>query len=122
MAHTFESRQKAYNKVVSRRQEWFYVNGPCVICGSWDKLELDHINPSDKISHKIWSWRSDKREAELLKCQVLCQKCHINKSAEEKRRDPIHGSASAYRRGCRCDTCRNYQIKRMEIYHLNNPR
>ena len=36
-----------------RRKAWFDLNGPCIKCGSWDDLELDHINPKDKIDHRI---------------------------------------------------------------------
>lgn len=66
----------------ARRQAWFAENGPCKRCGSWENLELDHIDPSTKSHHRIWSWAKDRREAELAKCQVLCRKCHVRKSIE----------------------------------------
>lgn len=67
-----------------RRARWFEENGPCVICGDSYRLELDHINPATKVSHYIWNWPDKKRLEELAKCQVLCRKCHINKSNKEK--------------------------------------
>lgn len=47
-----------------------------------DNLEVDHIDPDQKISHKVWSWAKPRRDAELAKCQVLCNKCHKNKTLE----------------------------------------
>ena len=70
--------QREYQRtwMAKRRSDWFSENGPCVVCGSWDNLELDHIDPQTKVSHRIWSWAKSRRNAELAKCQVLCTKCH----------------------------------------------
>lgn len=81
MAHTPESRARAYAKMRKAREEWFAVNGPCQKCGSGDNLELDHINPEEKVSHSVWSWAPRRRELELKKCQVLCRKCHREKTS-----------------------------------------
>lgn len=69
--------------LMKRRNNWFAENGPCVKCQSWDNLQLDHIDPKTKISHKIWSWSDERRLAELAKCQVLCKLCHKAKSDKE---------------------------------------
>jgi hypothetical protein len=45
-------------------------------------LELDHVDPALKVSHRVWSWARERREAELAKCQVLCHDCHVAKTAE----------------------------------------
>lgn len=55
----------------------------CVQCGSKEKLELDHIVRETKISHSVWSWKEERRNKELEKCQVLCKKCHSKKTAME---------------------------------------
>lgn len=68
-----------------RRTEWLEANGPCVQCGSWDRLEVDHKDRSQKITHAVWSWSKVRREAELVKCQVLCYKCHKAKTSNELR-------------------------------------
>lgn len=81
MAHTPESRARAYAKMKKARGEWFAANGPCKKCGSTENLELDHINPEEKVSHSVWSWTPRRRELELKKCRVLCRKCHREKSA-----------------------------------------
>ena len=63
----WKASQKAwYERVVkARREEWFAKNGPCVDCGSWENLELDHENPKTKISHAVWSWSERRRRIEL---------------------------------------------------------
>jgi len=88
-----------------RQKEWLVANGPCVRCASWENLQIDHKDPKKKVSHRIWSWAKERREKELAKCQVLCKKCHIEKSSEEKRRPIRHGTHSAYASGCRCLSC-----------------
>lgn len=70
-----------------RRNEWLKKNGPCKVCGTWENLEIDHIDPSkNKIRiATIWSRRKEVREKELAKCQVLCKAHHQDKSSEESR-------------------------------------
>lgn len=81
MPHTPETRARAYQKVRRTRSEWIEVNGPCAECGSRDRLEVDHVDPRQKVSHSIWSWEPVKRAAELSKCRVLCRVCHKRKTA-----------------------------------------
>lgn len=85
MGYKDSEKQSAYQAewLRRRRDAWFAEHGPCVNCGSTDRLELDHIDPFAKISHSVWSWRKDRRDAELAKCQVLCHECHAAKSAAE---------------------------------------
>lgn len=70
--------QNAWKK--QRRDVWFAENGPCVDCGSWDELRLDHVDPASKIDHKIWTWSEVRRLAELAKCVVRCFSCHVIKT------------------------------------------
>lgn len=73
-----------------RKDKWFKDHGPCVQCGSWENLEIDHVKPGAKDpiltvhSDRIWQWGERRREAELTKCQVLCYSCHKVKSGKEK--------------------------------------
>lgn len=62
-----------------RRTEWF-EGKHCVVCGSTERLELDHIDPTTKIHHDVWSWSEKRRKVELAKCQVLCFQCHRDKT------------------------------------------
>jgi 5-methylcytosine-specific restriction endonuclease McrA len=85
------------------RRDWLFLNGPCRHCGSWDDLEVDHIDPTEKEieSNTLWRGAAARRAAELAKCQVLCKICHRMKHASP------HGSLGRYKRlGCRCDLCR----------------
>lgn len=74
--------QREYQRgwVKSRRQKWIDANGPCKACGSSENLEVDHVDPIRKVSHRIWSWTAERREKELRKCQVLCRPCHRKKT------------------------------------------
>lgn len=67
-----------------RRNEWLLANGPCIDCGSWDELEVDHVDAKAKVSHRVWSWTLLKRQAELLKCVVRCATCHATKTKAAK--------------------------------------
>jgi hypothetical protein len=66
------------------RQEWFLANGPCVDCGSWADLEIDHVDRSLKRSHRVWRWPSARRDAELAKCKPRCRDCHKEKTRNER--------------------------------------
>ncbi len=90
----------------NRRLKWLAENGPCVKCGSSLNLEVDHIDPKTKVSHKVWSWSKPRREAELAKCQVLCRDCHRLKTYGPRR----HGTQAMYRaEKCRCEECRAWK-------------
>jgi hypothetical protein len=114
-------QRKAQREWRQRRWEaWLQEHGPCVRCGSWDDLQVDHIDPSKKVSHRIWSWARDKREEELNKCQPLCGSCHKIKSGLE--RLPDHGTDSRYRhrtRKCRCNACRRAHAEANRRFRRN---
>ena len=118
MPYVSEKRQKKYQNdwMQERRRAWLLKNGPCVKCGSWGSLEVDHRNPSEKVDHKVWSWSKERRDRELEKCQTLCETCHLKKSSAE--RLPSHGSDSRYRHRilkCRCRECTNaHRVKIQE--------
>jgi 5-methylcytosine-specific restriction endonuclease McrA len=63
-----------------RRQAWLLANGPCAECGSWEELEVDHIDPAEKKINPALLWSlspvNPKRIAELAKCQGLCRTHH----------------------------------------------
>lgn len=76
---TFNRAEYNRNWIKRRRQE-FFANKVCSNCNSQENLELDHIDPALKVCHKIWSWNEKRRLNELSKCQVLCKKCHREKT------------------------------------------
>lgn len=80
-----------------------YLGGVCVVCGTTESLEFDHIDPSTKlftIANKMFiPW--DALVAELDKCQLLCHHHHKDKHSTQ------HGSLRMYTNyKCRCDLCR----------------
>jgi hypothetical protein len=96
------------------------LGGHCVRCATTEDLQFDHIVPgsqafriSGKGLDKPWSVI----QAEVVKCQLLCDPCHRAKSKEcgetgggwNKIDGPDgfrHGTESGYMRGgCRCDDC-----------------
>lgn len=79
------------------------LGGKCIVCGSTEKLEFDHVDPALKdfdvsrpsLSRAVWL-------AELAKCQLLCEEHHDEK---HKSTAPC-GTDARYTRGCRCEECR----------------
>lgn len=57
----------------------------CVCCGSAEDLEFDHIDPTTKdfTIGTVWTCKRSILLAEVDKCQLLCVKCHLKKSADE---------------------------------------
>jgi 5-methylcytosine-specific restriction endonuclease McrA len=102
-----EARNQYIREWTAARRAAFFEGKSCVKCGSTERLELDHIDPSQKISHSIWSWSDERRLAEIAKCQVLCRPCHEVKTAQDYDTGlpGCHGWWR-YRQGCRCDECR----------------
>lgn len=86
MGHNAVTRARALAKMKRLRAEWFASNGPCQSCGSTENLELDHIEPEQKVCHTVWSWAPRRRELELKKCQVLCRACHRKKTSASRER------------------------------------
>lgn len=115
MAYSNPDRQRRYCRywIKLRRKEWFAVNGPCKQCGSGERLELDHIDPTHKVTNSVWSWTAERRSAELAKCQPLCHTCHRAKTIAYLTKPLVHGTDNGYRkRGCRCVECRAGNAKR----------
>ena len=103
---TADMRDYKRRWVAARRAEWM-ADKSCVQCGSTQSLEVDHIDPTQKVSHRIWTWAIPRRNAELAKCQVLCTEHHKAKT-KAQRPIPEHGTVSRYSgvQKCRCDLCR----------------
>lgn len=80
---------------MARRRAEFFGDKACVKCGSDERLELDHIDPALKVSHRIFSWSESRRLAEIAKCQILCHDCHVQKCRDnnEHARGEANGMA-----------------------------
>lgn len=104
MPYKDREAQRAYQREwAAKQRQSFFAGKCCVDCGATEELQLDHLDKSQKVSHRIWSWSPKRRAAETAKCVVRCGPCHRERHAAEKRQD--HG-LGAYRRGCRCGYCR----------------
>jgi hypothetical protein len=114
--HTEESRQKQKERYyVSKQEVIAQLGGKCAICGSTEKLEIDHINPEDK-SFDVTTQVSHNKglvAEEIKKCQLLCHPCHLEKTIRERGQKiarGIHGSLSSYRY-CKCPFCTEVHSK-----------
>lgn len=122
MPYASKDAQREYQRLwIARRRAEFFDGKSCVKCGAVDDLELDHIDPAEKVSHRIWSWSAARREAEIAKCQILCATCHDAKTLREYpvtsgREFAKHGSASKYQRGCRCRPCTDAKVAQTDSY------
>ena len=112
MPYSEQDKKREYQRLwMQKRRASFFEGKACVACGSAEFLELDHVNPEEKTSHRIWSFSKKKQEEELKKCQILCKSCHLEKTRKwlkETRTQPIkHGTIHGYgKRKCRCEKCR----------------
>jgi len=93
--------------VKKRREKYLKKYGPCYFCESSDNLEIHHVDPSEKESNHIFSWKPERIEAELAKCIILCHNCHVKMHTLMKRKPFKHGTYYTYHvYKCRCKECR----------------
>lgn len=99
--------QREYQKIwIAKRKALWFQDKCCRRCGSKKDLELDHIDPSKKWTHRIWSYSWEKIMREVAKCQVLCRDCHAGKTLSSVNRIKKHGTVIAYvKYHCRCIEC-----------------
>lgn len=111
MPYADREAQRAFQRERARRlRAEFFTGKCCAWCEATEALQLHHVDPAKKVSHKIWSWSKPRRHAEAAKCIVLCEPCHRRTHAEVRRleaelRNPC-GTWQAYKRGCKCAACR----------------
>lgn len=96
------------------------LGGKCVVCGSADRLEIDHKDPKTKeFDPSAYPPVSKARvDREMAKCQLLCHDCHFKKSLsdyDKKSAVGTHGTLSSYRY-CKCDLCRKAKTDWMREY------
>lgn len=107
MPYTDKDKNRQYQREwIKKRRQTFFEGKTCLFCNSDESLELDHIDRSTKVAHGIWSWSEARRNDEIAKCQVLCRKCHQDKTTKECYPERQHGTVTMYHRGgCRCRPC-----------------
>jgi hypothetical protein len=106
-----------------RRREAIQILGSkCVQCGSVDKLELDHIDPSMKTGaiSKLMSRGDARWRAELEKCQLLCAPCHRGKTKSDLGVE--HGGGVSGKGRCKCAPCKAKKAEYMRNYYKTRAR
>jgi hypothetical protein len=106
MSYANPDEQREYvRQWMAKRRAAFFAGKSCVDCGSTEQLEIDHVDPTQKVAHRIWSWRKDRRELELAKCVVRCRSCHRIKTNRDNgwNRHGLNGYEYWH---CRCVVCR----------------
>lgn len=89
-----------------RRSEAFKIlGGKCVVCGTTENLEIDHVDRSLKtmdVARMAWVSK-DRFLKEIENCQLLCKPHHIAKSREEQ--SVPHGGGVSGKKNCPCEPC-----------------
>lgn len=100
-----------------RREEAIEIlGGRCTRCGVTEALQVDHIDPALKtMSFDRMTMVSEVRFlAELVKCQLLCEEHHIEKTAREN--GVPHGGGVSGKRNCRCAPCKAQKAEYMRVW------
>lgn len=95
------------------------LGGRCVKCSSTEDLQFDHIDPTSKVKNVTVMFNTVKWKDEIKKCQLLCRKCHIDKSIIDKGHKKAvgtHGTLSSYKY-CKCDLCRDAKSEYSREYY-----
>ena len=120
MPYKDKNKQREFNRIwIQNRRLEFFKDKKCIQCWSIERMELHHVDKSQKIDHRIWSWKKERIDDETKKCIVLCRICHEDLHAKEMVTELIHGTWSWYKKWCRCELCKKYQSNRMKKYRKN---
>jgi 5-methylcytosine-specific restriction endonuclease McrA len=112
-------------KKLEYQREWYaarrlkgieLLGGKCAQCGATEDLELDHIDPATKFTHRIWSYSWVRINEELAKCQLLCVPCHFQKTLAfiSTAGGMWATRKNHHKKGCGCQSC--CAMRSAEIY------
>lgn len=82
------------------------LGGKCVVCGTTENLEFDHIDRTKKTMdiNTLWSVNLMRYLEELKLIQLLCATHHQEKTSAEQ--SVPHGGGVSGKRNCKCEPCR----------------
>lgn len=120
--YTKQERRDYQNQYRAKKRAYLLemLGNVCVICGSDETIEFDHIDRSTKFFTIASGFDKPLKILieEASKCQLLCKEHHTEKTAKEltgrapaNKGKVTHGS-TMYNRGCRCDICLVFRDKR----------
>lgn len=99
-----EYMRERYN---ARRQEAIGIlGGKCVVCGTTESLEIDHIRKELKTMsvNRLTCVGRERFLKELKNCQLLCKQHHLDKTRREM--EVSHGGGASGKKNCKCDRCK----------------
>lgn len=91
-AYQAEYRRKRRDKAIE------LLGGKCVICGTTDNLEINHIDPQAKsFSLGKWDGKAADYWAEVAKCNLLCHEHHKEETLRQQQAGLIDSRNLKYR-------------------------
>lgn len=77
MPYKDKAKQLSYqnNHLKSRRVDWLSKNGPCIDCGSTEKLMVTRKDFSKSADSHLWSYTESRRDILLRSFVVRCRAC-----------------------------------------------
>jgi hypothetical protein len=120
MSYADPDRQREFARKwrAARRNEWFSNNGPCRRCWSYDNLRVYYPAQSEKVEHRLWTWKKERRDEELKKCVILCATCWQAVRDYTYTSLRRHGTDLMYDKGkCRCRSCTDAHAARKRNEH-----
>lgn len=111
--YTIEEKRKYQREwMAKRRKKYISKMGACFFCGTYENIEIHHIDPETKKDHKIWSWSEKRILHELKSCVAMCKSCHSKFHGILKRKPFRHGELHCYDKGaCRCELCKEAKAR-----------
>lgn len=114
-----------------RKAALLHLGGVCVVCGTTERLELDHIDPATKRFSfgQAYKQREEIFWEEVDKCQLLCKTHHVEKTnrnhehagGHNRISNPEHGTWAMYTNfKCRCAKCKKWRSDyRKQLVHCD---
>lgn len=87
MPYTKEQRRVYQAQYRQKRRDTAIklLGGACVVCGTTENLEINHIDPTTKsFTLSRWDGKASDYWEEVKKCNLLCKAHHDEETARQK--------------------------------------